>query len=306
MEGPFRNVNALEHSCHTIKNEQRKHHFTRETKINLMKKNFQTRELFAVILIYFVVSGFSLFQPLVRKNDEGNKNYREKNYEEALKSYTDALLESPESPELHYNIGNVMYRNKKYKDAISEFEKSLSTDNTSLQAKTYYNMGNCAFRENEYTKAIEYYKKALEIDPDDEDAKFNLEFTRQKLKEMMQNQQQQQQQQQQMNQENQQQAAQGNQSQENKEGEKGKENNQEKAEAKPSPMAGVTPTPQPADSPNESSTAEEEKSGEKEEGITKEEAMNLLRAMDDYEKENQKEMIRRMMPEREYKVEKDW
>jgi len=264
-------------------------------------------KLFAIYLLSFTICGFSLFQPLVRKNETGNKNYHENNYEDALKSYTDALLESPESPELHYNIANVMYQQKKYKDAISEFEKTLSTDDQILQEKAYYNMGNCSFKEGEYDKAIDYYKKALEINPEDEDAKFNLEFTRQKLKEMMQNQQQQQQnQQQQQQQQSEQQQAQSSKGEEreNSKDEKKQEQKGEREEdvsASPTPAAFASPTPETDGSEGESS-----KEAEEQEGITKEEAMNILRSMDDKEKENQKEMIKRMFPDRGRRVEKDW
>ena len=44
---------------------------------------------------------------------------------------------------------------------------------------------------NDFFKAIEYYKKALEIDPKDQDAKFNLEMARKKMKQNMKPQQQQ-------------------------------------------------------------------------------------------------------------------
>jgi len=271
------------------------------------------KTLLTISILYFMLCGFSLFQPLVKKNEDGNKKYREQNYEEALKSYTDALLESPESPQLHYNISNVLYNQKKYKDAISELEKTLSTDNVMLQGKAYYNMGNCAFQEGEYDKAIDYYKKALEIDPNDEDAKFNLEFTRQKLKEMMQNQQQnqenQQQQQQEQQQSEQQQQSQGSEGQQDQQKQEEKQEGQQEqegeekqgAQASPTPAAGASATPQPQ--PTE---GEEGSSSEQEEGITEEEAMSLLRSMDDYEKENQKEMIKRMMPSRGEHVDKDW
>jgi tetratricopeptide (TPR) repeat protein len=51
------------------------------------------------------------------------------------------------------------------------------------QAKGYYNSGNVLYREGKWEEAIGAYKKALELNPNDEDAKYNLEFVRQKIKE---------------------------------------------------------------------------------------------------------------------------
>ena len=45
-----------------------------------------------------------------RKNEEGNKRYEEKAYDDALRAYTEAQVGAPEAPELHYDIGNVLYR----------------------------------------------------------------------------------------------------------------------------------------------------------------------------------------------------
>ena len=42
-----------------------------------------------------------------RSTREGNERYQEGKLDEALQSYTQAQVDHPEAPELHYNIGNV-------------------------------------------------------------------------------------------------------------------------------------------------------------------------------------------------------
>ena len=49
-------------------------------------------------------------------------------------------------------------------------------------------MGNALFRMNKLKESIVAYKKALELDPTDMDAKFNLEFVREQVKNKKQNQ----------------------------------------------------------------------------------------------------------------------
>jgi tetratricopeptide (TPR) repeat protein len=164
-----------------------------------------------------------LADALSRKNSKANKLYDDKKYEEALKVYRDAQIEAPESAELHYNIGTTLYRKKKFDEGLKELEKSLSSQDAVTQQKTYYNMGNCHYRAGDdmikmgqqegverLKQSIEAYKKALELDPNDQDAKFNIEFVQNKLKELAQNSpqdknKQKQQQQQQQNQKQQQQ-----------------------------------------------------------------------------------------------------
>ena len=132
-------------------------------------------------------------------NKKGNKAYQEgkellqkgkkdnalEAYERALKFYRDAEIEKPESPELSYNIGNVMYQQEKYQDALEKYYKTLSADELENQAAAYYNMGNALYRSGKYAEAIQAYQKCLDITPDDEDAKYNIEFVRKKMKEML-------------------------------------------------------------------------------------------------------------------------
>ena len=132
-------------------------------------------------------------------NKKGNKAYQEgkellqkgkkdnalEAYERALKFYRDAEIEKPESPELSYNIGNVMYQQEKYQDALEKYYKTLSADEPANQAAAYYNMGNALYRSGKYAEAIQAYQKCLDVTPDDEDAKYNIEFVRKKMKEML-------------------------------------------------------------------------------------------------------------------------
>ena len=135
-------------------------------------------------------------------------------YEQALSGFVDMQVERPDDPAVALNLGSVYYQMRNYEEADRAFfGATLSTDE-SLREQGLYNLGNSAFRQGRLEEAVELYKAALEIDPDDEDAKFNLEFVRdeirrrheeaQKRQEEQQQQQQQQDQQQDQQQEQQQ------------------------------------------------------------------------------------------------------
>jgi Ca-activated chloride channel family protein len=214
---------------------------------------------------------------------EGDKAKAADAWDEALKYYRDAEIEKPESYQLSYNLGNVMYQQEKYQDALDKYYKSLSADDVKHRAWANYDLGNTLYRSGKYPEAIQAYQKCLELTPEDEDAKYNLEFVRKKMKEMMdkekqrqenqkqQNQQQnqQQQEQEQKKQEQQSQASQSEQEQ------KKKEEQQQQQQLKPK------------------------------EGMTKEEAERILNAFKDDEKDMQKKKMKEVQG-RGVRGGKDW
>lgn len=127
----------------------------------------------------------------------GNQLFEEEKYDEANNKYRDAMLENPESPVIHFNIGDVQYKKNNYEEAIKAYEKALSSEDIKLQSQSYYNMGNSLYKMGKLPESIMAYKKALELNPNDEDAKYNLEYVRKKLKDQAEKQPQQNQQQQQ-------------------------------------------------------------------------------------------------------------
>lgn len=214
---------------------------------------------------------------------KGEKNEFTEALEQALKSYKDAEIEKPESPELSYNLGNVLYQQEKYQDALERYFKASGSEELKHQAQAYYNLGNAFYRSGKYPEAIQAYQKCLELTPEDEDAKYNLEFVRKKMKELLdkelqrqQNQKQQQQkseQQEQQNQQQKQQQEQQNQSQQPEEQQRQQEQKREQLKPK--------------------------------EGMTEEDAERILNALKDDEREMLKNM-KRAPQRRERRGGKDW
>jgi len=249
-----------------------------------------------VLLLNTEVSWGSLWG----KTRKGNKLYEKGQYDEALKVYKDAQLESPESPQLHYNIGNALYQKRKFKEAAEEYEKALRSDQPLLQEGAYYNLGNSAYRQGKLTDAIQYYEKVLELKPDDMDAKYNLEFVRKKLKEMAQKQ------------PPKSQGSQQKKSQEKQEkGGKGQKSQQtQKAEQ---PKKSQQPPEKKSEGAKELKQTKGKKGEDKKQGVaspkkgmmSKKEAERLLDALKEQEKKDQEE-LRRVKAKGRVRVEKDW
>ncbi len=230
------------------------------------------KRLFFTILLSFLilVPVFLCAQSGRKKVAEGNKLFKEKKFDEANNKYQDALLENPTSPLVQFNIGDVLYKKKDYKKALDAYHKSLNSDDPLFQSQMYYNIGNTLYRMGKFPESILAYQQALKLNPDDQDAKYNLEFVRNKLKKNAKPQQQNQQQEQQQRQQQQQNKKQENQKQKQQKKEEQKQQQGQKKQKKQ---------------------------------MTKEEAKRLLEAL----KENQKKLKNKQVQGRgRVRVEKDW
>lgn len=138
-----------------------------------------------ILSIYMFDSTVFASANVYDKVAKANKLLNQQKYEDALKLYTDAQIDMPDSPELSYNIGVTYYRLGRYEKALEAFRKSCSTEDIKLEAKAWYNMGNCLVQMGNLREAIEYYKHSLELNPDDKDAKFNIEYVQRKIKELL-------------------------------------------------------------------------------------------------------------------------
>ena len=117
-----------------------------------------------------------LADPTAAKNNEGNRLYEQKKYDEALKQYVDAQASRPGAPELHYNIGNVLFRKKEYDKAVEEYMRAQAAGDPVLSQAALYNRGNALMAQGRLQDAIQAYVQALRARPDDTDTKRNLEL----------------------------------------------------------------------------------------------------------------------------------
>ncbi|MFA5388150.1 MAG: tetratricopeptide repeat protein [Candidatus Omnitrophota bacterium] len=251
----------------------------------------------ALIFLFCVSTlGWTWGDSLVSKNKEAGRLYKEGKIDEALSKWREAQTENPENGKLRYNIGNGLYELEKYEDAFNQYQRTLDSKDSELRQKAYYNMGNTHYRMGKLPEAIEDYKKSLEINPDDEDAKYNIEFIKKKLEE-------------QKEQESKQEQGKGEEEkQEQKSAEQQEAQGQKAEQEKPEEGNGMQENKQKSAGEEKPETEGAEKkpsTAEREEQMSREDAVRLLDAVKDDEKDLQEE-LRKRPAEGRYRVDKDW
>lgn len=257
-------------------------------------------------ILLFAVAGVSFYSASLFAQGagrqqvlEGNRKYAEGKYDEANDSYRDAEIDNPGSPIVKFNIGDVLYQKKNYEEALKAYQDAIQkSDDLKLQAQGYYNIGNTLYRLNKWPESILAYQQALKLDPNDEDAKYNLEYVRAKLKENAEKQPQEQQNQQQQ-QQNQQQDSQQNQNDQNQQ----EEQQQQQQQQQQDQQAGEQQQQEQSQG-EEEQQAQEQQGQVQEQKLTKEEAERLLQALEKQEKDAQKQ--RQVKARGRVRVEKDW
>ncbi len=190
-----------------------------------------------------------------RMTARGRKQYAQGNHPDSLKAFEGAAGLRPEDARARFNLADALYKNGKYEEAEALF-RSLGADATSpLAGPARYNLGNALFQKKDYPGAVGAYRDALRATPDDPDTRRNLEMALRAL---------QQQQQQQKEQ-------------------------QEKKESQPTPR----PSPQKGSPPNRPQTQQEKEQQrfQQETGMPRERAMQLLDALQQNEKDEQKRLM---------------
>lgn len=113
----------------------------------------------------------------------GNKSYRQKQYDKAIESYKKALQLNPDNDIARYNLAAAQFRSGKFEEAQKEYElASKDNTNSSLTQKATYNEGVSLTKQKKLKESIEAYKQALRLNPTDEDTRFNLQKALEELR----------------------------------------------------------------------------------------------------------------------------
>jgi Ca-activated chloride channel family protein len=130
---------------------------------------------------------------------QGNRLYAQGNFNEAISSYEQALLEKPEAREPKFNKANSYYRLDDLAEAMDLYkEVAAESKDMKLVTKAKYNLGNCFFqrgmkqRDSDLQKALEnlktsitHWRGVLDIDPQNEKAAKNIEVARLMIKDII-------------------------------------------------------------------------------------------------------------------------
>lgn len=123
------------------------------------------RGIFIITLIVFYSNNVSAAM-FLNRNQEGLKEFQQQNYEEAAEKFDDANWQA-----------SALYKAEKFDDALKIFAQDSSE--TGL-----YNQGNALAKSGKINDAIKKYEEVLSLNPQNEDAKFNLEYLKQQKQNM--------------------------------------------------------------------------------------------------------------------------
>lgn len=103
---------------------------------------------------------------------KGNEWFAKGMYEEAAKSYQQAIEKEPEEPVYYNNLGTSFTKLERYDEAIESYKQMLEVQPSSYTANK--NLGELYGMHKEYHEALAYFSKAAELSPNDPDAFYNL------------------------------------------------------------------------------------------------------------------------------------
>lgn len=111
--------------------------------------------------------------------EKAEKAYKEKDFENAVEHFTNAIEVSPNIAEIHYQRGITYFHLKKLSLALVDFDKAveLEPENPYRYSSRAYIRDACGDTEGAYKD----YQVAIKIDPDDAIAHNNLGLIEEKL-----------------------------------------------------------------------------------------------------------------------------
>ncbi|HUL80422.1 MAG TPA: tetratricopeptide repeat protein, partial [Vicinamibacteria bacterium] len=220
-----------------------------------------------------------------RATEQGRAEYGRGSHPQALSAFERAAEARPEDPAVRFNVADGLYKNGKYDEAAALF-RALGADGASpLAGPSRFNLGNSLYQKQDYKGAVQAYRDALLAAPGDESTRRNLEMALRALK-------------QQEEQEKKQQQGSKDQKQDQK----------NQPDRKPQPgQDQKKPQPQPGPQSQPRPQTPEEKADQRfrqETGMPKERAMQLLDALQQNEKAEQKKLL--ALKRAQKKKGKDW
>ncbi len=106
---------------------------------------------------------------------QARKDFREKNYDDALEKVRKAELLKPDQPDALNFRGAIYAETGRYAEAVKLYEKALSLQPSSFWPA--YNIGEVDFIQKKYSEARAHFQKMLEKSPKNELLRFKIVLT---------------------------------------------------------------------------------------------------------------------------------
>jgi len=243
-----------------------------------------------IISFLVAVCSINLFSQSTRSLvNSGVDLYKDRKFADAEVNFKKGVENSPENFEAKFNLGDAYYKQQRYDEAMKSYQSAfVDAKNDIDKSKIYYNVGNSLLKSQKLKESIGAYKEALKLNPDDEQAKYNLSYALNQLKNPNQDQQQNKNQDQDKKDQDKQ-----NQDQDKQNQDQDKQNQDQQNQDQ-----------QQQDKQKQDQKQQQQSQDQKEQELTKQEAEKILNALKENEKDLQKQL--RKVKGQPIKTEKDW
>lgn len=214
---------------------------------------------------------------------DGNIEYVEDNLIEAEALYRKSISKDSMNLAAKYNLGNSFYSNKLNEEALNQYRLSIKNSNDkSTLHKSYHNLGNLYMQSEDYQNAMDSFKNALLNNPEDDETRYNYVLAKELLK----------------NQDN------------NKKDDKDNKNDKDKKDNKENKKGGDKEDKKEKDKQKNNRNNDTDNSDKnkkpRQNKISPNQLQNLLKAMDNEEKNVLKKVNKNKMKGKPIKNKKDW
>jgi Ca-activated chloride channel family protein len=237
---------------------------------------------FSIFIFYITFGLINTFAQSTRELiNNGVDLYNEQKFADAEVNFKKGNEKSPDNFEAKFNLGDAYYKQQRYDEAMKSFQSAFVDAKDDLEkSKLYYNIGNSLLKSQKIKESIGAYKEALKLNPNDEQAKYNLSYALNQLKNPNQDQ-------------NQNNDKNKDQKDQNKDQQNKDQQNQDQQN-----------TDQQNQDQEKQDQNQQQSQEQKQQELTKQEAEKILNALKENEKDLQKQL--RKVKGQPIKTEKDW
>jgi Ca-activated chloride channel homolog len=236
-----------------------------------------------VLMFFAVGSQESFSQSLRGLVNDGVEHYEKGNFSDAEVNFKKGVEKEPENFQAKFNLGDAYFKQERYDEAIKSYQSAMAFAKDDLEkARVHYNIGNSLLKAQKVKESIEEYKKSLKLNPYDQEAKYNLSYALELLKNKDQQQK--------------------DDKDQNKD--KNKDQNQDKNKDQNKDKKDDQQKDQQNKQDQKKKDQQDKQQQQQPQKISKEEAERILEALKDNEKDLQKEL--RKIKGKRVKTDKDW
>ena len=135
------------------------------------------KRLINIALFILLLPVLAYSQSVRHYINKGVDQYKDGKVADAEVNFKKGLEQAPKNYVANFNLGDAYYKQQKFDNAIKSYEQALAESKTNGQrASVYHNIGNALLKDKKIDQSIEAYKKALKLNPDDPATKYNLSY----------------------------------------------------------------------------------------------------------------------------------